>query len=390
MKYITILTTATALILFTSCGNNQKETASIDDLISQGNIETIRAKRVELKTQQAAINSDLDKVDAAIKQLGAGGKTVLVTTQEVNPQPFMHFIEVQGNVDTKQNIILFPEFQGTLQRVLVTEGQRVRKGDLLAVINDGGLASQLSQLEAQAALAETTFERQSRLWKQNIGSEIQYLQAKTNNEAAKSAVKQLKSQLEKTQITAPFSGVIDDVFTELGTVVSPGQPLMRLVNLNQMYVKADVPERYLKSITPKTSVNMFFPVLDQEITGKIRQTGSYINPGNRTFSIEIPIQSNSQNIKPNLTARVKINDYTNPSAILVPLSVISENAEGQQYVYIAINETGTTRAQQKIITTGKSQGDYIEVLSGLEASTQLILEGARTVNHGQEITILKN
>lgn len=385
-----MLTLITVFIL-ASCGGDSVG-KSVDDLIDEKNLEAIRVKREEVKLEQTNIQNELKKLDDAIKDLDPTDNSALVTTHTVNDTLFRHFIELQGNVETKQNVIVYPEFQGTLTRVLVKEGDRVRKGQTLARIDDGGLGSQVSQLEVQAQLAKTTFERQQRLWEQKIGSEIQYLQAKASYESAQNAVNQLRSQLGKTAIRAPFSGVIDDVITEQGTVVSPGQGIFRIVNLKDMYIKADVPERYLSSVTPGKDVMVEIPMLGESINTKVRQSGNFINPDNRSFTIEVNVPNNNGAIKPNLTAKVRINDYSNESALLVPLNVISENANGEQYVYMAktdaSSEPNKALVERRIITTGKTQGDVIEVLTGLAAGEVIIIEGARSVKDGQEVKIL--
>ncbi len=383
------ITLFAALLILVSCGGDESK-KSVEDLIAEGNLESIRARRSAIKLEETAIQQQLKELDDAIKELDSTDNSALVTTQNLNDTIFKHFIEIQGNVETKQNVIIYPEYQGVLTRVLVKEGDRVRKGQLLAKIDDGGLGSQLSQLDVQAQLAKTTYERQKRLWDQKIGSEIQFLEAKTNYESAKNAVDQLKSQLGKTSIRAPFSGVIDDVITDQGTVVAPGQGVFRIVNLKDMYIKADVPERFLASVTPGKEVAIEIPMLGQTLMSTVRQTGNYINPNNRSFSIEVDVPNNDGNVKPNLTAKVKINDYSNESAILIPLNVISENAENQQYVYKAISngEEDKAVAERMIITTGKTQGDLIEVLEGLNAGDVIIVEGARSVKDGQEVKII--
>lgn len=387
-----ILTLFIIAIILTSCGADQSE-RSVDDIISEGNLETILSKRSEVKVKQSEIQNALKKLDEAIKDLDKSDNSALVTTQTISDTLFRHFIEIQGSVATKQNVIIYPEYQGTLTRIFVTEGDRVRKGQILARIDDGGLGSQLSQLEVQAQLAKTTYERQQRLWEQKIGSEIQYLQMKANYESAQNAVNQLQSQVAKTAVKAPFSGVIDDVITDQGTVVAPGQALFRIVNLDHMYIEAEVPERYLKSVVPGKDVEIDLPILGETLSSKVRQTGNYINPANRAFSIEVDVPNNNGNVKPNLTARLRINDYTNENALLVPLSVISENAQGEQYVFIVSTNTEerdsgqNSFATRKIITTGVAQGDYVEVLAGLTKGDEIIVEGARTVKDGQEITI---
>ncbi|MBT8277193.1 MAG: efflux RND transporter periplasmic adaptor subunit [Bacteroidia bacterium] len=380
----------TLTVLLTACSGGDKN-KSVDDLIEEGNLENLVVKKDEMRTTQSEIQNDLAKLEAAIKKLDTTDNAALVTTMTLRDTLFQHFIEIQGNVETNQNVIIYPEYQGVLTRVLVKEGDRVRKGQVLARIDDGGLGSQLSQLKVQEELARTTFERQERLWQQKIGSEIQYLQAKANYEATSNSVKQLESQLGKTSVQAPFSGIIDDVITDQGTVVSPGQALFRIVNLNDMFIKAEVPERYIKSIVPGKEVSISLPILGESVASKVRQTGNYINPNNRAFTVEVDVPNTTGNIKPNLTARLKINDYTNENAILIPLSVISENAEGEQYVYMAVKGdtgNGNSQAIQRTISTGKTQGDYIEVLEGLSPGETIIIEGARSVKDEQEVKII--
>ena len=296
---------------------------------------------------------------------------------------------MQGSVTTKDLLVIYPEFTGTLTNVYVKEGQVVKKGQLLAKIDDGGLSQQLGQLQIQYELAKTTFDRQQRLWKQKIGSELQFLQAKSNFQAQEKVVSQLQKQMEKTSVRAPFSGTIDDVITEQGSVVAAGQSqLMRIVNLGNMYIETDVPEKYINSISKNKKVQVEFPVLDKSMISKVRQVGSYINPANRTFKIEIAIPNKEKNIKPNLTARLKINDYTNKKALLIPQSIISENANGEQYVYLIRNDQENTIAKKIIVKTGKTQGDIIEILNGLSDGDEIISEGARSVTNGQTVKIL--
>lgn len=304
---------------------------------------------------------------------------------------FKHYLELQGNVNTKNLLVLYPEYNGVLTKVYVKEGQKVRKGEVLAKIDDGGLSQQLAQAEIQTNLAKTTFERQERLWNQKIGSEIQYLQAKSNYEAQAEAVNQIKQQIAKTVVRAPFSGIIDDVITDQGSVVNAGQTqLMRIVNLSDMYIKTDVPESYLNDVTVNKNVKVEFPVLGKTIDSKIRQVGNFINPANRTFKIEVAVPNKNKIIKPNLTARLKINDYTNEEALLVPLNIISENANGDQYIYVVNNKNGNNIgvAERVIIETGRTQGDIIEVLEGVNDGAEVVKEGARTVKNGQTVKVL--
>ncbi|WP_136482390.1 efflux RND transporter periplasmic adaptor subunit [Cognatitamlana onchidii] len=384
----TIYTLLFATVLLSSCGSESKK--SVEDILASDDLELMRKKKSELDITAQEISAELKLLEKKIKELNPQAKVPLITTFKAEETNFNHFTELQGSVSTKQNLVIHPEYSGILTNVYVKEGQNVRKGQLLAKIDDGGLSQQLSQLKIQTELAKTTFERQDRLWKQKIGSEIQYLQAKATYEAQLQATNQLEQQVAKTQVKAPFSGTIDDVITEQGSVVSPGQSqLFRIVNLDNMYIETDVPERYVTDITKGKEVKVYFPVLGKEIDTKVRQAGNFINPANRTFKVEIGIPNTDKSIKPNLTARLKINDYSNPKAILIPQSIISENAYSQQYVYTITDKVeNKAKVKRVIIETGKTQGDYIEVLSGIENGEEIINEGARSVKEGQDVKIL--
>jgi RND family efflux transporter MFP subunit len=388
MKHI--ITLSFLAILLVSCNGDKKNT--VEKVLEKNNLQDIRTKRAELVSDQEEINTKIKLLDERIKTLDTTQNIPLITTILAKEEVFDHVLELQGNVTTKNLLVITPEYNGILTNVYVTEGQRVSKGQTLAKIDDGGLSQQLAQLKIQSALAKTTFERQQRLWNQKIGSEIQYLQAKSTYEAQQEAINQLQKQLNKTTVRAPFSGTIDDVITEKGTVVGAGQtPLMRIVNLNNMYIETDVPESYIPSVTKGKKVTVEFPVLATTIDTKIRQAGDVINAVNRTFKVEVDVPNKDKTIKPNLTAKLKINDYTNTKAILIPQSIISENAEGEQYVYIVKdkkkNNQGTVN--KVIIKTGKTQGDVIEVLQGITNGAELIQEGARSVKDGQTVKVIK-
>ena len=384
--YITLMS---ALILF-SCGSNEKG-QSLEQVLESNDLATIQAKRAEISAKQQELVVQIKLLDAQISILDTSKKVPLITTFKAKNEVFEHYLELQGSVNTKTNLVIYPEFSGILQSVFVKEGQYVTKGQTLAKIDDGGLAQQLAQLKIQTALAKTTFERQERLWNQKIGSEIQYLQAKATFEAQQQAENQLKQQLSKTVVKAPFNGTIDEIITEQGSVVAPGQSqLIRIINLNEMYIETDVPENYLTSVVKNKKVTVSFPILVTTMEAKIRQAGNFINPANRTFKIEVAVPNKNKTIKPNLTAKLKINDYTNTNAFLIPQSIVSENSNGQQYIYVLNNKNENNEgvANRVIIETGKTQGDVIEVLNGLKDGDEIIEEGARSVKDGQTVKII--
>lgn len=375
-------------LIITSCGGDAK-TASVDKAIESKDITKIKTTRAEIQKQYDAIGVELAKLDAALAELDTIKKVALVSTAVVKDTVFTHYIDIQGNVDTRQNLIIYPEFSGVLSQVYVKTGQKVSKGQTLAKIDDGGLSNQLAQMETQAALAKTTFERQKNLWDKKIGSEIQYLQAKTNYEAQMKAVAQMKAQLAKTIVRAPFSGIIDEVITDKGQVVGPGQQLMRIVNLSDMYVSANIPESFIGKIKVGAIVDVQVKSIGKTYQGRVRQVGNYINPNNRNFSIEVAVPNTDNLLRPNQVAVLKIEDYKKPNAILVPESIVTENAAGEKIIYTVDTSSKEPKAVKKTITIGLTSGSNVEVKSGLNKGETIIIEGARSVQNGDQVEIIK-
>ena len=364
-----------------------KSSGSIDELIASNDESLLRAKRTELSAQRNALDADIKRLDVVIASLDKSASLPLVATYEVTPQEFNHFTSFQGTVKTMKNINVYPEMPGQLIEVLVVEGQKVEKDQVLARIDDGGLLAQLAQAKSQLLLAETVFNRQERLWSQNIGSEIQFLQAKTQFESAEKAVDALSLQAEKSIVRAPFDGTVDQIFKEPGTIVAPGMgsELFRVVNIDEVYVEVDVPETHITSISEGSKVRVNLSAIGEEVDARIARVSKVINPSNRSFTVEIPLDNQSGFIRPNLMASVAINDYSNKSAIMIPQSVVSENAEGQQYCFALEKSTEGYIAKRLIIETGKTSEDLIEVLEGVEKGALLITEGAKKVSDNQPV-----
>ena len=374
------LITITASILIISCGKKQ-DNQNVDDLIKSKDLTQIKARR-------DALQADLVKLETAVATLDVKKvEEALVSVITVKDTIFNHFLEVQGEVNTKENILIQPEMPGTLTTLNVKAGQRVSRGQILGRTDDAGMGQQLAAMENQYNLAKTTFERQKNLWDQKIGSEIQFLQAQTHMVGAQKAVLQMRAQLSKTLIKAPFSGVIDEVFVERGQVVAPSmQGLMRIVNLSNMYVSTEVPETYIGKLKLGTVVNVGLSSLNKNYVGRVRQVGNNINPTNRSFSIEVAVPNPENLLRPNQVAKLQIIDYTNKKAIAIPTNAILSNGDGTKYVYIAEKSNGKTGiAKKTIITTGQSSGNSTEITSGLEALDVLVTEGINTLTDGTKL-----
>ncbi|WP_296687152.1 efflux RND transporter periplasmic adaptor subunit [Flavobacterium sp.] len=375
-KILPLLIAATLIV---SCGekdNNQ----TVDELIAAKNNK-------ELHARKAVIQADLAKIDAALATLNVKKEEALVSVMTLKDTLFNHYLDIQGSVNTKENILIQPEIPGTLVVLNAKAGQHVSKGQILARVDDGGSSQQVASLETQYQLAKTTFERQKNLWNQKIGSEIQYLQAQTQMLSLQRSVAQAKAMLAKTVIRAPFSGTIDEVFVERGQVVSAGaQGLMRIVNLNNMYVSTSVPESYIGKLKVGTQVDVFLTSLNKNYKGKVRQIGNFINPNNRSFGIEVSIPNPENLLRPNQVAKLKVIDYTAKNAIVVPTNVIQEDGEGNKFVFVAINSNGKTATAKKVLVSlGKSSDNVTEILTGLSANDIIVTEGVNTISEGMKL-----
>lgn len=388
MKKIIYLATFSLLLI--SCSGGNKE-VNVDEVVKSKDLDKIKSSREIVHKEYEKLVGELAKLDKAIAELEPNKKNPLVKTITVKDTLFNHYIEIQGNVDTKENIVISPEYSGILTQLYVKAGQKVSKGQVLARIDDGGMSAQLAQAETQLALAKTTFERQKNLWDQKIGSEIQFLQAKTSLESQQKVVAQIKSQLNKTNVVAPFSGTIDEVMTERGKVVAPGMNLFRIVNLSNMYVTANVPENYIPQLKLGANVDVFLNALGKSYKGKVRQVGNYINPNNRTFSIEIALPNPDNLLRPNQVAILKIEDYKNPKAILLPENIVQETADGSKVIYTigSIGNENTAKVTQKKIELGYTSGAFVEVKSGLTTGETVVTEGAKSLKDGITVEVIK-
>lgn len=375
-----ILTLLILTLVVFSCGSTDKNASSIDDLIKSKNTQELQAKK-------ATLQAELAKIDEALSSFDTKTNEALVRIFTLKDTVFNHYLEVQGNVNTKENIIIQPEFSGTLTSLTVKAGQRVAKGQILGRVDDAGLSQQLASLESQYALAKTAFERQKNLWDKKIGSEIQFLQAETQMIAAQKGVAQMKAQLAKTIIRAPFSGTIDEVFVEKGQVVAPNpQGLMRIVNLSNMYVSTSIPESYIGKVKVGTVVECFLTSLGKTYKGKVRQVGNFINPSNRSFGIEVAVPNQENLLRPNQVAKLKIIDYTQNKALVVPTNVIQEDASKNKFVFVVDKATKNSGiAKKAIVTLGKSSDNVTEILSGLSANDTIVSEGANTISEGMKV-----
>lgn len=352
----------------------------------QDKLAALLSEQKTLTKEMDEKKAKLDKLNEEISKIQKVEKIEPIVPETISYQVFEHAISLQSSVSTDQDVMIYPEYAGTLTWK-VKEGQRVSAGQIIGHINDGGMSSQLQQVKIQADLARTSFEKQQRLWNEKIGSEIQYLQAKATYEAAQKSIAAMQSQLSRTNVKAPFSGTIDNLIMQTGQAVAPGVPLGKIVNQSNMKVLADVSESYISKIKVGTPVVIDLIGLNQTMQARVTRVSSSMNPTNRSFQIEIPIENRTGSIKPNMTANLKIIDYNNKNAIVVPNSAVQVNASGQNFVYTLGQVNGKSAiATKAMITIGQQNENNTEVLSGLKVGDIIVKEGSKTVVAGTKLT----
>ena len=378
-----------SLILLLSC--NSSRNSSINDLINKGDLETLKKKKKEYVDLMNDLRLDLNDINNGIMLLDENEQIQVISKFNVIEKEFTTYVELQANLKSRKNVVILSEFQGALKNLFVREGQLVKKGKLLAEINDSGLKEQLDQMLIQANYTKDNFDRVKRLWEKNIGSEMQFLKAKSDFETNNKMVEQIRDQLSKTKIYAPFDGEIDEIISNLGTSLVPGSSILRVVNLDIIYAEAQVPEKYVSSIELGTEALVSIPLLNKEVTSKIVQSGNFINPNNRTFRVEAPVENKDKRIKQNLNARIKIKNYSNIKALVVPLRVIREDASGRPFIYkLAETDKKDILLTVKIfVETGANNDEEIEITKGLSIGDIIVLEGANNVEDKQRVRVIE-
>ncbi len=343
--------------------------------------------KTDKKSQLDKLIKEHDKLTEQINQLqkelasdsSANKKIINVAVTEIQPKTFKHYIEVQGKVDGDENVSVSARGMGVVLSVNVEEGQKVTKGQLLAILDAQVLYATLADMENQLVFVLDIYNRQKNLWDQKIGSEVQFLTAKNNKESLEAKIKTLKDQISMSKITSPIDGTVEEISIKIGQQVAPGMPTFRVVNFNKIKVVADVAESYSPKIKLNDSVLIYFPDFEQEIATRLSFTSKFINANNRTFSIEAKLGAMKQEVRANMVAVLKINDYKANDAITVPANVIQKSMD-QDFVYLAVVENGKKVAKKQIITTGLNYNGLIEVTSGLKTGDKVITTGYQDVN----------
>ncbi len=373
------------LLLLGAC---QSDTATEVDVIPTD----LAGKRAYLKEKKAEfreLTRTIDKLETEINELAPPSEKAkkLVTTTNIELKDFKRFVEVQGVVESDDIVSVTSEVGGRIIVYKIKEGQYVKKGQLLAKVDLEQIDKQEAELSKSLELATELYERQSRLWKQNIGSEVQYLQAKNNKERIEKTMETMRFQKRKANVYAPISGVVDKEFLKLGDLAAPGMPIVQIINTNKVKVVANVPESYLGKVKKGEKVTVKFPALDQTTTARVSQLGRTINPSNRTFEVEVELSNKGGVLKPNLLSLMLINDFSATNSVVIPIDLVQQEVSGKQYVYIVEDGQEGPIAKKIYIEIGENYEGEVVITNGLTGTETLITKGSRNLSDGEFIQI---
>ncbi|MFN3783295.1 MAG: efflux RND transporter periplasmic adaptor subunit [Spirosomataceae bacterium] len=376
MKFLSIIAFAGLMLTAVACGDKE-----------DNSLEGKKAKLVALQSQQAEIQASIKVLQAEIEKAepNKSVKVKSVSTMPIISQQFDHFVEATGRLDAVNNVLVSPQMGGAITALYVKEGDMVTKGQRIATIDNTVMRNSIQEIMIQLETAKTLFERQKALWEQKIGTEVQYIQAKAQVESIERRLATLKSQDAMNIVVAPISGQIDEVRMKPGEMSAPGIGIVRIVNSANLKVVASVPDTYAGTIAKGDVVQIRFPDLNKEMTARLTFVGQTINPASRTFPVEAQLSSVDKQLKPNLTAEIKINDQSRAGVIAIPQNIVQRTEQGT-VVYVAVKEGNQFVAKQRVISTGLSYDGKVEVLTGLTVGDLLISEGYQELVDGQVVS----
>jgi RND family efflux transporter MFP subunit len=344
----------------------------------------------QLKASRQKLDAQISKIQAEVNPAGTNKeeKAITVKVEEIKACTFNHYVEVQGIVDGDQNVAVSPQTAGIITNVYVREGSQVKRGQVLAELDAQVLKQSLDEIKTQLELASNLYEKQKALWDKKIGSEVQFLQAKTNKESLEKRARTLQGQIDMTRITSPISGTVESVPLKVGQMASPGLPTssIRVINMSTAKITADVSENYAAKVKNGNSVIVRFPDLGKEIESKLTFTSRYIDPTNRTFRVECKISDRDAELRANMVAYVKIKDYTNDNAFCVPANFIQSNQDGK-FLFVAVQNGSQWTAARRMVKTGMDYNGTSEILGGIALGDKVITAGFQNLKDGDPVII---
>lgn len=369
-----------SILLLASCGGES------DVEVKKEKLETLKAEIQEREVAVRELEKEIAEMDPQFaKQMD---KSVLVESKTLKAQPFVHKIQVQGEVASRKNIDMSTETPGRVIQVNVESGDIVKKGQTLIQLDAQSTRNSIQELKTSMELATTMYEKQKNLWDQEIGTEVQYLEAKNRKESLERQLESAQTQLGKAYIKAPFSGIVNDVITKVGEYISPGMPVLSLVSQEEMYLKADVSEEYINDFKVGDQVEVFLPSTQDTILTKVSAISYVINQANRTFQLEVKLTEKMKSLKPNQFARLELVDYNSPEALVVDSEVVQEDSKGE-FVFTVVTTDSVKQARKVRIEPGETYNNETEILKGLKPGDVVISEGYREAVDGITVKVSK-
>jgi len=374
MKKIVLLISISLLLACGSGGDDAKK-AELDSYRKK--VEEYNRKIADLEAELKDENTD-----------SAPDSPVPVEIKKITPEDFSRYFEVTGSMEALKDAFISPEISGQIKKVSVQRGQRVRKGDLIIKLNTDVTEKSIEEIKTSLELAEQIFEKQKDLWEKNIGSELQYLEAKNGMESLQARLSTLEEQMEMANVAAPFNGIIDDIMVKVGELASPGMPMVRLVNLSVMRVSAMVSEAYLNNVRKGDMVELRFASYpDKIISANVTRLGEVINQQTRTFTLEVELDNPGEQLKPNMLTLVRIRDYEDSSALVVPSNILRQDFKGT-FLFKIASENGNTKAEKAYVKPGITVQDRTQINEGLSVDDMVITKGFNLVSEGSSVRIV--
>ncbi len=345
------------------------------------------AKLTELKTQMSELKTEIAKLESEVdKESNNEEGAINVATATIKPETYKHYIEVVGKVHADENTTISPESAGKITRILVEEGDRVKKGQVLAYLNNDALLSQIEQVKVDLDLAQTTYNRQEKLWNQNIGSEMEYLQAKSKLASTQQNLSALQAQLDMMSVKSQIDGVVDEVFQKKGEIAGPSIAFARVVNIDKIYIKSEVGEKFLGTIHKGDDTQVTFPAINKTVEAKIYRSSTVINDISRTFSVRININNTDNSIRPNLLSKVKLCVFSSDSLIVIPSLLVKKDFHGE-FVFITNKEDGKTVAKKQYVKSVFNSDNKTIISEGLTPGNEIITTGYDQVVNGTAVNV---
>ncbi len=376
MKKLVLIPGLTLLLIACNSGDRKEKLEKFKKEETE-----MKSKLDKLETEWKSVKDSIAVIKAELGEKDSAANAIAVSVSALKSEIFKNYIDVQGRVDADENVAISTEMPGTITKINVKVGDNVNKGDVLAETDSRTITQNISDMQTNYDLVTQIFDKQKNLWDQKIGTEVQFLQAKTNKESMEKKMVMLQQQLSMSRIVSPISGTVDAVDVKLGQMVAPGMPAIRVINFSNLKVKADVAETYASKIKKGSEVIVYFPDMDDTLKTKVNFVSRAINAASRTFLVEV-LLDNKTEYHPNMVARLNVNDYQSAQpAITVPVRTIQKDENNETFVFVAENG----KAQKRIVKLGKEYSGKAEIKSGLKESDLLVTLGYDILNEGDAI-----